>query len=195
MSGWPLFDSKQRCHRQRARNRRQREQQPILPWKERQEYRRHDRTDNGASVIHRTMEAEDAAAGRWIGMCGEHRIARSAANALSRPVQRTDRQHLWPRRARGDERPGQGRQGVAEDHNRPALPAPIGHPSRRDLQQTVDAFRDAFDDAQRRCACTQHAGQIYGQQRIDHFGRGVGEETGPPEQSDGTRDRAGHLRQ
>ena len=56
--------------------------------------------------------------------------------------------------------------------------------ARQDLQEAVDRFGGAFDDAERDGGGAEHLGQEERQDRIDGLGRGIGRQADPSEQPD-----------
>ena len=134
----------------RAGNDRQREQRAVVVRIEEQKQRSRARADDGADVIHGAMEAV-------------HLAARASASPTWRASRRAARCGRPCRRDRGRgprtpavhdcviaiERPAARRQRVASQDERPLRARPIGQPARQDLQNAVDRFGRAFDDAER----------------------------------------------
>ena len=87
---------KECCDGQRTGYRGQCKQQAILPREEREKQSGDDGTHHCAGVVHGAMEAEDAAARRGVGMDGQHRVARGAADAFASAIEGANRQHLRP---------------------------------------------------------------------------------------------------
>ena len=170
-----------------ARDDRQREERAVVARIEVQERGREERPGDGAGVIHRAVEAEDAPPRVRRGEVREHRVARRAADALAEAIGETDREHLRPGRRDRDQRPHRRRQAVAAEHELLRRAPAIGQPARDDLEDAVGRFGGPLDHAERHRARAEHPRQEQRQQRIHHLGRGVGEEAHPPEQPHGPR--------
>ncbi len=168
-----LFHPQQQHNGRNARYRRQRKQRAVPAWEGQQEYRREQRAENGARMIHGAMEAVDLSAIGGIREIREHRVPRRAAYPLADTIDETQREDASPRACDADERPREPGERIAGDHNR-LTPAPaVGEPPGDDLQHAAHGVGCAFDDAKRHRRRAEDRCQKKRQQRIDGLARDI----------------------
>ena len=145
-----------------------------------------ERAENGAGVIHGAMETEDAPAGRRGRKAREHRVPRCAANALPRAVERPNQQHLRP--ACREARSAAARSRTTRNR---AITIDLRRVQRSEAQPeailsrllTASATPSMIPSDKAPAPSTRD--EIYRQQRVDHLGGRIGEQTRPAEQPHG----------
>ncbi len=76
---------------------------------------------------------------------------------------------------------------ISKDDHLLSLSEPVGEPPGNEFQKTRNALRNPFDEADKDDPCSKHLRQEERKQRIDHFTRGIVEQTDPPQVSDISR--------
>ncbi len=155
---------------------------------ERQQARRDQRSQRGAEVIQRSVEAERPPALRRRNRIGDQRVARPGANPLAGAVDQPRRQHVPGHQRHRDAGTRDRGERVATGDQQPAWPL-VGQPARGDLEDAGQRVGAAFDDADVKDGRAQRH-QEHRQQREDRLARQVVEQAGEPEQPDDPRQAA-----
>ena len=145
-----------------------------------------ERPERGPGVVHGAVEAEGTGPDGGGGRAGDERVARGGADPLAHPVDEPHRQHVPGSGREGHERPGDGGEAVAGEHQRLEAGAPVREQADQVLEEAGDQLAGALDQADEGVGGAQHR-QEGRQQREDRLARGVGEQADQPEADDGAR--------
>ena len=128
-------------------------------------------------MVHGADVAEGPAADARLNEVGDERVARRGADPLAKPVGRPHGDHAEGRRHQSDERPHDGREAVAHEHERPAA-EPVGERSGKQSHDRRDGIGHAVDqaDVEARAAEPLHERR---QQRVDRLAREICQKTRP----------------
>ena len=192
--GWLFHAPGQQQYRAHGRDDGHPEHRSVVLLPEQHQCHGQQRAAEGPHRVERLAQSERRTALAGRSQIGHQGVARCAPNAFAHAVDQPCRDH-HPQPA------GQRKQGLAErpqavaQQRQTLAPAqPIAERAREHLDDQRGGLGQAFDQAHRQGAGTQHADHVHRQQAVDHLGRDVHQQADETQHPDAGGQRGLTLR-
>src|SRR5437868_2085334 len=137
----------------------------------------HQRSYDGTRVVGGGMKAVGQPARVGRRGIGKERVTRRCAQSFTDAIGNANSQNLRRAVGRGSERSRHGRDQIPDHHERLSAFYLIRPPAAQELEQRSRRLSCAFDRPDEAGIGAEHARQKDRQERVDHLGRDIGEET------------------